>query len=139
LTTEGVVSDVEPVVRVMLLCDEVGHDPDNPLKINVFGLVSTIRSLAEPPFPLCHPQLCAYLQLTGGRGTGQGQIATIHADTDQMAFTSATSALTFGSDPLAVLGVVFRMRDCPFPESGLYWVRFRYNEKVLAQQPLVVR
>jgi len=123
----------------MLLCDEVRHDPDNPLKIDVFGLVSTIRALSDPPFPLRLPQLCTYLQLTGGRGTGQGQIATIHADTDQVAFTSVASALTFGSDPLAVLGVVFRMRDCPFPEPGLYWVQFRYNEKVLAQQALVVR
>ena len=29
--------------------------------------------------------------------------------------------------------------DCPFPESGVYWVQFKYNGKMLAQQPLVVR
>ncbi len=132
-------SDIDPVVRLMLLCDEVAHDPDNPLKVNVFGLVSTLHATSDPPFPLRHTQLCVYLQVTGGRGTGQGEVVAIHADSDQVAFRSPATALTFGGDPLAVLGLVFRLRDCPFPEPGLYWVQFRYNGTLLAQQPLVVR
>jgi hypothetical protein len=130
---------IEPVVRHMLLCDDVQHDPDNPVKLNVIGLANILRSTADPPFPFKHPQLCVYLHLTGGRGTGQAQVVAVHGDSDQVAFASPVNALSFGSDPLALVGVIFRMRNCPFPEAGLYWIQFRYNGKVIAQQPLVVR
>jgi hypothetical protein len=46
---------VDPVVRHMLLCDDVQRDPGDPRKVNVFGLVSTVRAVAEAPFPLCLP------------------------------------------------------------------------------------
>jgi hypothetical protein len=131
--------DIEPVVRLMLLCDDVQSDPMAPNKINVFGLVSAIRSSEDPAFPLRHPELCVYLQLVGGRGTGDGWIVGLHADTNQIVFRSPAHSLSFEPDPLAVQGAVFRLLECPFPEPGLYSIEFWYNDKVIARQPLLVR
>jgi hypothetical protein len=111
----------------MLVCDDVQTDPANPHKVNVFGLIGTIRSVADPPFPLCHPQLCVYLVLTGGRGTGETTVAVVQADSDRLVFASLPHTLSFGTDPLAVRGLVFRILNGVFPEAGLYWVEFRYN------------
>jgi hypothetical protein len=131
-------ADIDPVVRHMLVCEDVQASADSPEKINVLGLVHTIRSREDPPFPLLHPGLCVYLQLTC-RGSGEARIVAVHGDTDRPIFATPSHMLHFGTDPLAVLGVVFRIRGCPFPEAGLYWMQFRYKEKVIAQQPLLLR
>lgn len=91
----------------MLLCDDVQRDPTNPHKVNILGLVSTIRSTGEPPFPFRHPELCVYVVLTGGRGTGGAEVAAIHADSDRLIFSTPPHALTLGTDPLAVRGMAF--------------------------------
>ncbi len=122
-------SFVEPVVRQMILCDDVQIDPQQPHKINVFGLVDTIVSSSEPRFPLSHPELCVFLQLTGGRGTGLGQIVVVAADSEQPLFASQAHAISFGTNPLAVRGVIFRILNCIFVEPGLYWVDFRLRAR----------
>ena len=132
-------SDIEPIVRHMLLCDDVHPDADNPHKMNVQGLVNTIGAQEGVSFPLHHPQLCVYLALTGGRGSGEVMVAAVQADSDRVAFTSLPHTLSFGPDPLAVQGVVFRIRDGVFPEPGLYWIEFRYNGRTIARQALAVR
>lgn len=130
--------DIDPIVRHMIVCEDVQPSMDSPEKMNVLGLVHTIRSQEEPPYPLLHPGLCVYLQLTC-RGSGDARIVAVQADTDQPIFATPIHTLHFGTDPLAVLGVVFRIRGCPFPEAGLYWIQFRYNNSIIAQQPLLLR
>ena len=132
-------SGVDPVVRHMLLCDDIQPHPSNPNKMDVLGLVSTIHAVAEADFPLHVPMLCIYLEISGGRGTGQARIDCRQADSDLVRFSSLTHELTFPPDPRAVRGLVFRLVDCLFPQSGLYWVQFCYNRQILAEQPLVVR
>jgi hypothetical protein len=136
---EWIMNEVDPVVRHMLLCDDVQRDPVNPNKVNVIGLVSTIQGVSEPPFPLLHPELCVYLQVTGGRGEGDAQIVVQHADSDQVVFSSPAHRLVFSTNPLSILGIIFRIQSCVFPGPGLYWVQFWYNQKRLAQQPLLTR
>ena len=132
-------SDIPPVVRQMILCEDVRPDPVTPHKLNLFGLVNTIQSFESPAFPLRLQELCILLQLTSGRGTGRANIAAVYADTDQRIFQSPAHSLTFASDPLSVAGVIFRVQDCVFPWAGLYWIQFRYNGKLLASQPLMVK
>jgi hypothetical protein len=132
-------NDVEPFVRHMLLCDDVQTDPNNPRKVNVFGLVNTLGAAEGSDFPLCHPELCIYLLMTGGRGTGEGRIVAVAADTNEVAFASPAHPITFPPDPLALLGCIFRIQDCVFQKSGLYWIQFWFNGKTIAQQPLLVR
>jgi len=132
-------SDLAPMVRHMLLCEDVRTDPANPKKVNVFGLVSTIQAVPDAAFPVCHPELCVYLQVTGGRGTGEGKIVAVQADTEQVVFTSSPHPIALGADPLAVLGLVFRIQDCIFPQAGLYWIQFRFNDNIIAEQPLLLK
>lgn len=115
----------DPVVRHMLLCEDVRTSRDNPSQVDVFGLVSAIRSLADPPFPLRYPVLCVYLQVTEGRGTGEGKIVAVHADSDHVAFATEAYHISFGPDPLAVMRIIFRVRNCIFASPGLYWIEFK--------------
>jgi hypothetical protein len=76
---------------------------------------------------------------TGGRGSGEITVAVVRADSERLVFTSLPHTLSFGTDPLAVRGLVFRLQNGVFPDAGLYWVEFRYNGKAIARQPLLVR
>ena len=132
-------SGVNPVVRHMLLCDDIRPNPSNPNKMDVLGLVSTIHAVAESDYPLHVPMLCVYLEIAGGRGIGQARIDCRQADSGLVMFSSPTHKLNFPPDPRAVRGLAFRLVDCMFPQSGLYWVQFCYNQQILTEQPVVVR
>lgn len=132
-------SNLAPIVRHMLICEDVRTHPDSPKKVNVFGLLSTIRAAEYETYPLCLPNLCIYLQITGGRGSGAGQIVAVQADSEQFVFASLAHPLVLGNNPLAVRGLVFRIQDCIFPQPGLYWIQFRFDDRTIAEQPLVLK
>ena len=116
-----------------------GLEHEGNQSINVYKLLSNINSVDEPPFPLLYPEICVVLMLTETRGTGTAQIIVVYEETGQRAFGSRPHVLTFGNDPLAVVGVAFRLRDCPFPRAGMYSVQFWYNGTLVAQRPLRTR
>jgi hypothetical protein len=132
-------SQVHPTVRYLIVCEDVQTDSENPRRVTLAGLISAIRSLEQPPFPLFYPEICVYLQLTECRGPADGRIEIRHADSGQVVFRTRTRTIPFVSDPLEVAGVTFRLRNCFFQEPGLYWVQFWYNELMIAQQPLLLR
>ncbi len=132
-------NQVHPTVRYLIVCEDVQNDPDNPRRVTLVGLISAIRSVEQPPFPLLYREICIYLQMTECRGSAEGRIEIQHAESGQVLFRTRTRTIPFGSDPLEVVGVSFRIRNCLFPEPGLYWVQFWYNEQMIAQQPLVLR
>jgi hypothetical protein len=132
-------SEVHPVVRYLIVCEDVRVDPDNPRRITLVGLISAIRSIEQPAFPLLYAEICVFLQLTECRGPAEGRIEIRHADSGQVVFRTRTRTVPFSSDPLEVVGVTFRIRNCLFHEAGLYWVQFWYNEEMIAQQPLLLR
>ena len=115
---------VKPVVRYMILCEDWETDPQNPRRINIYGLLANIRSLGQPPYPLLYPELCVFLALTDGRGTGKGQIVCAFEETGQKIFGTPKRQIDFGADPLEVVGVTFRIRDCRFPFPGMYSIQF---------------
>ena len=43
---------MKPIVRYMILCEDAGTDPRNARRANIYGLLSNIRSLENPPYPL---------------------------------------------------------------------------------------
>jgi hypothetical protein len=132
-------SQLNPTVRYLIVCEDVQTDPDNPRRITLVGLISAIRSLEQPPFPLLYREICIFLQLTECRGQADGRIEIHHADSGQVVFRTRTRTIPFVSDPLEIVGVIFRVRNCLFQEPGLYWVQFWYNEQMIAQQPLLLR
>ena len=106
---------ISPIVRYMLLCEDWRLDVANFQHVTIVGLISNIHSLDEPPFPLLYRELCVFLALTEGRGLGTGHIVCVYEETGQTIFRTAKRTIQFSTDPLDVLGVPFRIRDCPFP------------------------
>ena len=130
---------VSPIVRYMLLCDDWKLDGQNKRRITIVGLIWSLRSLDDPPYPLIHRELCVFLALTEGRGDGEGQIVCVFEETGEKVFETPKRPIQFRSDPLEVVGVPFRIRDCPFPRSGLYSVQFWYDGVMLEECPLKLR
>jgi hypothetical protein len=132
-------SQVTPVVRYLIVCEDVQIDSNNPHRITLVGLISAIRSLDQPPFPLLYPEICVFLQLTECRGPAQGRIEIQHADSGNVAFRTQTRSIPLGNDPLDIFGVTFRLRNCLFHQAGLYWVQFWYNDVMIAHQAVLLR
>jgi hypothetical protein len=132
-------ADIDPVVRHMMLCDDVRFDPARPEKRDVLGFFGRIPSTLTPPFPLRYPSLCVYVQIAGGRGSGDARVVIRSADTNAVLFRSPTRRVALPADPLQAAHLKTMVRDCTFPRAGLYWVRFLWNARMLAQEPLIVR
>jgi hypothetical protein len=130
---------IKPVVRYMLLCDDWRLEPGTSLRITILGLVSNIHAIDDPPYPLLYKEMCVFLALTEGYGQGQGKIVCVYEETGQTAFETRTRPIPFGSDPLEVVGVPFRIRDCLFPQPGMYSVQFWYEGELVEERPLRLR
>jgi hypothetical protein len=130
---------IKPVVRYMLLCDDWRLDPDHNRRIIIVGLISNIHAVEEPPYPLFYRELCVFLALTEGRGQGEGKIVCVRAEDEQKIFETHPRTIGFGGDPLEVIGVSFRIRDCSFPRAGLYSVQFWYEGELVEERPLRMR
>lgn len=122
---------VRPVVRNLIMCEDIVLDPTNPRRVTLVALIGTIRALKG--FPVRYSELCAYVQMTECRGTGRIRIEIVQADSGLVVFRTRIRRVSFGNDPLEAVGIPFRIRDCRFPAAGLYWVQFWYNEVSIAQ------
>jgi hypothetical protein len=91
---------VVPIVRYMILCEDWSIDPANALRVNIHGLLTNIDSIDQPPYPLLFPELCVFLALTEGRGTGTAQIICTFEDSGQRVFGTPTRSVSFGDDLL---------------------------------------
>jgi hypothetical protein len=128
-----------PIVRYMLLCDDWYIDPDNDRRVTIIGLTTNIRAIDDPPYPLLHEELCVFLVLTEGRGQGHGRVVCVFEETGQLIFQTNERPISFGADPLEILGVPFRIRGCRFPYPGLYMVQFWYAGVMVEERPLRMR
>lgn len=128
-----------PIVRYMILCEDWGTDPDDPRMVNILGLLTNINAIDEPGYPLLYPEICVFLALTEARGRGSAQIVCVFEETGQRVFGTPKHTVTFGDDPLEVVGVPFRIRDCPFPQEGLYSVQLWYDNQMVEERPLRLR
>jgi hypothetical protein len=123
----------------MILCEGWEISLENPCRVNIFGLLSNIRAVEKPFYPLLYRELCVLLVLTGGRGQGKCEIKCVFEDTDQIIFKTTKQSIRFPKDPLEVIGVPFRIRDCQFPVQGLYSIQFWYDERKVSDCPLQLR
>src|SRR5262245_23794978 len=113
-----------PVVRYMLLCDDWQLNGPNRRRVSILGLIWNFHSVDEPAYPLFYREFCVFLALTEGRGQGEGRIVCVFEETGETVFETGTRAIPFPDDPLEVVGVPFRIRNCTFPQPGRYSVQF---------------
>jgi Family of unknown function (DUF6941) len=131
-------SPPSPLVRSLIVCEDIIADPNNRKRVSLMNVVDSIRSMKQPPYPVRQRQLCAFIQLTGCRGPGEFRVEIREADTDEVTFATKTFRGSFPNNPLAVHGLRFRLRGCKFPRPGLYWLEFFFDNQVLGQQPLTL-
>src|SRR5262245_29447931 len=113
-------STVLPVVRYLIICENMSTPPGRPNYWIIEGLVSSITSNEVPPHPLLFRELRFLVQMTEYRGQGTCRLEIQHADSGQLILRTPDRLLPPNSDPLAVLGVSFRVQDILFPQAGLY-------------------
>jgi hypothetical protein len=128
-----------PVVRYMIVCDDILTSQFQPQRPVIVGLTSVIESDNDPPYPFVLGRLCVLLVLTEARGSGHGHLQLVYEETDQLIWQTPPRLITFPADPLEIHGVIFRVHDCRFPHPGLYTLRFLYEGQSIAQQPLRLR
>ena len=128
-----------PIVRYMLLCDDWRLDGPFNRRVTIVGLIWNIRSFADPPFPLFYSELCVFLALTEVRGPRRGRVVCIDGETGATIFETPERPIPMRPDPLEVVGVLFRIRNCTFPRPGRYSVQFWYDGVVVEERPLRTR
>ncbi len=128
-----------PVIRNLLLCEDIRTDPSNPRRVSLIGLLSSIQSYESPRYPLLYREVCVYVQLTECTGVGRFRIQIHHDESDEFLFTTKTYQHDFGTDPLEIHGMSFRIVNCRFPKPGLYVFEFCYNDSTEAVGFLVMR
>ena len=128
-----------PVIRDMILCEEIVRDPDHPRRISLLGLLSNINSLDDVPYPLLFPEICVFVQMTQCTGVNDIGVRIEFPDTGNPVFQTKTYPHSFGNDPLAIHGLSFRIKNCSFPEPGLYSFEFCYNDSAKATRYLLLR
>jgi hypothetical protein len=130
---------IAPVVRHMLVCEAYREDPADPLKVDVLGLRSVLHASGPNPFPFHAPPLLVLLRTSGGRGTGRCRVMIRHADTGKEVYGGKEYPFTFAPNPLTIMDLRLKIRSCLFPRPGLHVVQFLYEDKLTAQELLLVR
>lgn len=125
-----------PVVRYLVLCQDLLIDPHNAKNVSLVNLIHAMRSTLTPPFPFA-AEFCAFAALANCRGKGTFDLNVVDADTRVTIHQHPPKKVDFGADPLHVYGLPIRIH-CVFPDDGLYWVELLYNGEVVAQQNLLV-
>jgi hypothetical protein len=129
---------IKPVVRYMLLCEDWKLDLENNRRITILGLITNIRSLEDPPYPLLYREMCVFLALTEGRGQGEIRLICFTEEGEETVF-DIVRTISFGTDPLEVVGVPFRIRNFLFPKAGVYSVQLYYEGELVEERTLRLR
>lgn len=127
---------IHPIVRYMVLCEDMIIQAK---QISLIHLILNIRSRSAPRYPLLHEELCVFVVVAEATGSGTVGIDVLLLDTRNIVFATKRRLLQFGSDPLQAHGIPFRVKNCLFPEKGLYLVQFHFDGHVLAEQELYLR
>jgi hypothetical protein len=131
--------DIAPIVRYMLLCDDWKLDLRSSRRVTIIGLINNINVFDPSLYPHIYREMCVFLALTDCRGKGEGQIVCIFEETGRKIFETVKRPILFGNDPLEVVAVPFRIRECKFPFPGRYSMQFWYNNDRNAEHPLLLR
>ncbi len=128
---------MEPVVRLMVPCEDARPRKGSPGKIDLFGVISTVSAPADQ-FPV-HLSFSVYLCLTNGRGQGSGKIVVAEDETNSVVYSGDAHPYDFWNDPILIVGSIIRVPLCLLPTPGLFRIEFVYNDAVVEKYPLLVR
>jgi hypothetical protein len=117
-------------IHVLVLCDAVEELPGEEDVFDLSGVRTQVQATA---FPYVHPQLCVYLQVTGHAGMASGYLVLVQETTEEEILRLPIEAFQL-SGPLELIPVWLWLRDCEFPDPGVYWFQVFLNEKLVAER-----
>jgi hypothetical protein len=121
-----------PLLHAMLVCDVTIRDAATG-KVSLVGIFETIQAFT---FPVVHPALCVYVNLTDllGQYTMRLDLTRIDDDVSQRL---GEMTVTF-TDPMQPAEVIFDLRDLVFERPGRYEFRLSANGRYVGGKPFTV-
>ena len=117
-------------VHVLVLCDEVEELSGEEGLFNLNSVRTLVRARS---FPYYHPQLCVFFQVTGHEGRASGHLALVQEATDREILQVPIDTFQL-SGPLQVISGWLQLRDCEFPEPGVYFFQVVLNGKLVTER-----
>ena len=121
-----------PMGLALLACDSVIEDKQSGKK-SLIGLCDRICAVE---YPCLHPSLTVYASLTSGNGTYNCEVLCEDGEGENRPFYTE-GEICFES-PIAVVDVVFRVRNIKFPRPGIYWLQFLASNTLIMTRPFSV-
>jgi hypothetical protein len=128
---------LEPIVRLMVVCEEVGPRIGAPHKIDILGVIALIDAPVEA-FPL-DLDFSVYVCFTNARGQGEGKIVIVHDQNNDMVYDGDPVPFTLENNPRALIATAIPVSQCTFPYPDLYRVNFVYNDVEVGKYLLHIR
>lgn len=119
----------KPVIIALIVCDNIYTEPGG--KTALVGLFNSINS---PAFPAKHPKLAVFVSLTDVHPGSVGKIDIVHGESDRPVVVGE-GAFPDGVSRTDVVDMSFILNNVPFPEHGMYFIRFFVNGHVLVMRP----
>lgn len=123
---------VWPRVQALVVCDAVEASAE---ETDVFHLEGVRSAIEVASFPYVRPRLCVYLQMSAHQGEASCRLEIHRPGTDDVISQTPPRMVPF-QGPLTVRHVVFRFRNCSFPEPGVYYVQCLCGSKLIGERPL---
>ena len=73
--------------------------------------------------------------MSGHEGEASCRLEINRAETDDVVYRTSPRPLAL-EGPMAIMPVVFRLRNCGFPAPGVYYVQVFCEGKLIAERPL---
>lgn len=117
----------------MLFCDMVYKDPSTG-KRSLMGLFNGLGAIA---FPVRHPQMAVFAELTNGRGSTDIKVVLVDSDEEREPLFEASAEIVF-ENPRQLVEFDFQFQNLTFPEKGEYSFQIFANSEFLAEKRLHV-
>jgi len=125
---------LNPMGKVMYLCDEVLRDPTSG-KISFLGIFDDVISTPALGFPFRLGRICLAAQLVGGSGYVAVDVDIVEAATQNLVRTAGPFIVHFPSRR-QIVTVQIRILDVLFPAAGEYFVEL-YSHGVFLDDRLL--
>jgi hypothetical protein len=125
---------VIPVTKAIYVCDEVVEDPTSR-KVHFLGIFNAVRPASPAAYPFRLGQMCVVAQLIDGLDEIPIRSEIVRAETEEVVYSSAEQRLRFPQRHTTVFAC-FRIRNCPFPQPGVYFVELYCGDVLLDDRTL---
>ena len=117
-----------PNALALMLCDQVTFEmgTQKPSLIGIF------TGMAADSFPTSPQRFDAFIALTDGLGTGTLELTVTEQQTGNQVYVQRVQLTC--PDPLRVINLRLRVRQCSFPAPGEYLFTFTVDGQELAHR-----